>query len=71
MSERKKRLTCDQVQSRFVGKKFRRRRWGSTITLRVIDSTLGGDVITKRRGCQDEHWKQEQFLDWVTGATEL
>lgn len=69
MSER---LFWPEVKRRFVDRKFRRRRSGVTETLKVIDCTLGGDVLVRRwRDPFPTTIPQKRWLEWVKDAKEV
>lgn len=59
------RLDWEDVWRRFVGKRFTRRTGGHTLTLHVIDSTLGGDVVVRQRGLPRRVMHQSLFMQWL------
>lgn len=60
-------MSWKEIERRFVGKKFRRRKNGLQETCLVIDCTLGGDVVcrTGRSRYEQRTIRQEPFLEWV------
>lgn len=69
--QRKKSWT--QMQKEYLGRKFKGKLKGKQRTIKVVDITLGGDVVVaRRRGfCGGEEClEQEAFLKFVKEAKE-
>lgn len=66
------RLDFEDVYRAIVGKTYKRRMGNGRrqMTLRVIDCTLGGDVIVKERGLPRRFMHQSLFLDWAGTTVE-
>lgn len=56
-----KRLSWKELEKHYSGKTFTRHRR----TLKVIDVTLGGDVIVRQRGKARAFMHQSLFMQWL------
>lgn len=67
------RFTWPQMQERYVGRTYRRRKDGVQETRWCVDVTLGGDLVY----CYNRHrsWTktapQAEWLKWVAGAKDI
>lgn len=65
-------MSWPEIESRYVGKTFRRRKDGKQETWRVVDCTIGGDVCIRwGRAHYSRQIPQAAFLEWVKDATLL
>jgi hypothetical protein len=60
-----------RFQRLYVGRKYRGRVEGIQITLTVVDVTLGGDPVIRRRGYGDTRWDQSFFEEFASRAKEI
>jgi len=61
------------MQKLYVGRKYRGklRSKNKRITFTVVDVTLGGDVMIRRRGYSDTVMEQDDFLEFVAWAKDM
>ena len=65
------RLTYSALGLLYVGKKYRGTLDEKQVTLRVIDVTLGADVVIRRRSRGESLVQQSKFLEFMKTAKEL
>lgn len=66
-----KRIAWRTMERLYRGRKYRGRQKGKQITFLVVDTTLGGDVIIRRRGYSDTTMKQGEFMEFVSRAKDI
>ena len=61
------------MEKLYWGRKYQGRRAGKKerMTIKVVDTTLGGDVIVRRRGYSDMAMEQDEFLEFVSRAKDI